>query len=900
MANGSISRKALAKGVAAGGIALASLGVLSAKDYKVPSESDGAGTEVSAVTSVEGLTLTPGTYQAVAAGISSDVLVTCTIDENGIVEMSADVSGETPGIGADIEDEMVSKVLEAQGTEIDGVAGATITSDAIKSAVASCIAQAAGLEEIWTQPEPAAYTPGLYTAKAAGIDSDVTVACTFDESGITNMMVDVSGETAGIGADIGDEMIQQFLAAQSSAVDGVAGATITSDALKAALDDCIAQASSGAAPAAEEGAAEIEAAETEGASAGEAAGTAAAAPSGSYTPGTYTASAQGMESDVTVTATFDESSITDVELDVSGETAGIGAETADPLKEQILAAQSAEIDGVAGATITSTAAKTALADILAQAAGGAGEAAAEEAETEAATEAAETEAGTEAAETEAAAESAAAGSYTPGTYTASAQGMESDVTVTATFDESPITDVELDVSGETAGIGAETADPLKEQILAAQSAEIDGVAGATITSTAAKTALADILAQAAGGAGEAAAGEAAEETETEAATEAAAEETETEAVTEAPAAIYTPGTYTATAKGMESDVTVTCTFSESALTAMEIDVSGETPGVGAEVGDKLMEQFLAEQTSDIGWIAGATVTSEAVKEAVADCFSQAGAEEGSEVSETSEEAETEAVTETVTELEPGTYAAAAKGMASEVAVKLIFGESSIEDIMIDVSGETDGIGAAIGTMMENRVLKAQSADVNGVSGATVTSDAIKEAVKEAIAQAEADGIVIVIPEETETEAAAETETEAAETEAESEIVTEEAETEADTEAVETVTYTATEKGLQSDVTVSCTFAQDELVQVTVDVSGETDGIGAAIGTMMENRAMKAGSAEIDGVSGATVTSDAVKAALASCFEQASGTAEEPETESLTESVAEAEESETEAETSTEA
>ena len=898
MANGSISRKALAKGVAAGGIALASLGVLSAKDYKVPSESDGAGTEVSAVTSVEGLTLTPGTYQAVAAGISSDVLVTCTIDENGIVEMSADVSGETPGIGADIEDEMVSKVLEAQGTEIDGVAGATITSDAIKSAVASCIAQAAGLEEIWTQPEPAAYTPGLYTAKAAGIDSDVTVACTFDESGITNMMVDVSGETAGIGADIGDEMIQQFLAAQSSAVDGVAGATITSDALKAALDDCIAQASSGAAPAAEEGAAETEAAETEGASAGEAAGTAAAAPSGSYTPGTYTASAQGMESDVTVTATFDESSITDVELDVSGETAGIGAETADPLKEQILAAQSAEIDGVAGATITSTAAKTALADILAQAAGGAGEAAAEEAETEAATEAAETEAGTEAAETEAAAESAAAGSYTPGTYTASAQGMESDVTVTATFDESSITDVELDVSGETAGIGAETADPLKEQILAAQSAEIDGVAGATITSTAAKTALADILAQAAGGAGEAAAGEAAEETE--AATEAAAEETETEAVTEAPAAIYTPGTYTATAKGMESDVTVTCTFSESALTAMEIDVSGETPGVGAEVGDKLMEQFLAEQTSDIGWIAGATVTSEAVKEAVADCFSQAGAEEGSEVSETSEEAETEAVTETVTELEPGTYAAAAKGMASEVAVKLIFGESSIEDIMIDVSGETDGIGAAIGTMMENRVLKAQSADVNGVSGATVTSDAIKEAVKEAIAQAEADGIVIVIPEETETEAAAETETEAAETEAESEIVTEEAETEADTEAVETVTYTATEKGLQSDVTVSCTFAQDELVQVTVDVSGETDGIGAAIGTMMENRAMKAGSAEIDGVSGATVTSDAVKAALASCFEQASGTAEEPETESLTESVAEAEESETEAETSTEA
>ena len=104
--------------------------------------------------------------------------------------------------------------------------------------------------------------------------------------------------------------------------------------------------------------------------------------SGSYTPGTYTASAQGMDGPVTVTATFSEASITKVEVDVSGETPGIGAEIGDTVVEQIMAAQNAQIDGVAGATVTSTAVKDALEDCIAQASGAAaagGEAAGEEA-----------------------------------------------------------------------------------------------------------------------------------------------------------------------------------------------------------------------------------------------------------------------------------------------------------------------------------------------------------------------------------------------------------------------------------------------------------------------------------------------------------------------------------------
>ncbi len=95
-----------------------------------------------------------------------------------------------------------------------------------------------------------------------------------------------------------------------------------------------------------------------------------AAAEGIYKPGTYSATATGMGT-VTVTATFDENSITDVAIDVSEETPGIGQDEKKVAVwiEQILAAQSAEIDGVASATLTGTAVKIALANCIAQAKG---------------------------------------------------------------------------------------------------------------------------------------------------------------------------------------------------------------------------------------------------------------------------------------------------------------------------------------------------------------------------------------------------------------------------------------------------------------------------------------------------------------------------------------------------
>ena len=102
---------------------------------------------------------------------------------------------------------------------------------------------------------------------------------------------------------------------------------------------------------------------------------AAAAASGSalaadlYRPGTYSAKAPGIGGDVIVTMTFGKNKITDVVIDAGKETPGIGQAAAPMLKKLILAKQSAKIDVVTGASITSNAVVKAAAKCNAQAKG---------------------------------------------------------------------------------------------------------------------------------------------------------------------------------------------------------------------------------------------------------------------------------------------------------------------------------------------------------------------------------------------------------------------------------------------------------------------------------------------------------------------------------------------------
>lgn len=90
----------------------------------------------------------------------------------------------------------------------------------------------------------------------------------------------------------------------------------------------------------------------------------------------------------------------------------------------------------------------------------------------------------------------AAPAFEVGTYRAKAPGMHGDVVVETTFSKDRIEAVKVVKQTETQGIGTKAVEVLPERIVAAQSPNVDGVSGATITSKAIRTAVADCVKQA--------------------------------------------------------------------------------------------------------------------------------------------------------------------------------------------------------------------------------------------------------------------------------------------------------------------------------------------------------------------------------------------------------------------
>ena len=85
------------------------------------------------------------------------------------------------------------------------------------------------------------YTPGTYTATAKGINT-ITATMTFSADAITDVVLDLSGETPGYGKDIAEALADALLKAQGSEIDVVSGSTITSKAVMEAANKCIQQA----------------------------------------------------------------------------------------------------------------------------------------------------------------------------------------------------------------------------------------------------------------------------------------------------------------------------------------------------------------------------------------------------------------------------------------------------------------------------------------------------------------------------------------------------------------------------------------------------------------------------------------------------------------------------------
>ena len=80
-----------------------------------------------------------GTFAGSAAGMGGAVNVTVTVEGGKIVSVEVGEHSETPGISDPAIEQIPAAIVEAQSTDVEGVSGATVTSEAIKQAVAAAL-----------------------------------------------------------------------------------------------------------------------------------------------------------------------------------------------------------------------------------------------------------------------------------------------------------------------------------------------------------------------------------------------------------------------------------------------------------------------------------------------------------------------------------------------------------------------------------------------------------------------------------------------------------------------------------------------------------------------------------------------------------------------------------------
>ena len=238
MAKKEISRREFVKGIAAGAVGIAGMGLLSAcKDGPAAPTPEAKGL------------YTPGTYTASAAGYHGEVTVTMTFDANAITDVVVDASGETANVGAAAADALAKQVLDAQGSAIDGVTGASLTSGAVRTAAADCIAQASGGAVV-------APAPQVVEQITVGPDTDwLGKASEIDESAIretleTEVLVVGAGNaglmTAARAAELGAKVLvvekavssmteRHWIGAVDTAAAREAGVSVDKDKLAAEL-----------------------------------------------------------------------------------------------------------------------------------------------------------------------------------------------------------------------------------------------------------------------------------------------------------------------------------------------------------------------------------------------------------------------------------------------------------------------------------------------------------------------------------------------------------------------------------------------------------------------------------------------------------------------------------------
>ena len=276
-----------------------------------------------------------------AEGFGGPVQAEVTVAGDKIIALSLTGEGETPEIGGAAMSSLTEAITAAQTLEgVDAVSGATITSEAVFSAVKSAMGIETAEEETKAEETKAEETKaeeteavkeeleGALKGTAKGFGGEIQAQAVVDENGtITALILTGEGETPEIGGTAMEELTGAIMEKGTvEGVDAVSGATVTSEGVFAAVKAAV----------------EAEAAEETGEVKEE-------------QEGALTGTAKGFGGEIQAQAVVDENgTIAALILTGEGETPEIGGAAMEELTGAILEKGTVEgVDAVSGATVTS-------------------------------------------------------------------------------------------------------------------------------------------------------------------------------------------------------------------------------------------------------------------------------------------------------------------------------------------------------------------------------------------------------------------------------------------------------------------------------------------------------------------------------------------------------------------
>lgn len=297
------------------------------------------------------------------------------------------------------------------------------------------------------------------------------------------------------------------------------------------------------------------------------------------------------------------------------------------------------------------------------------------------------------------------------------------------------------------------------------------------------------------------------------------------------------GSYSGSANGFGGPVNVTFTVSGGVISELEITGDSETPSIGGAAIPELQAAILETGTIEgVDTIGGATLTSNGVFNAIrngldggagaAPVESEPTATEPSETPVASEQTAIDMST-----VGDGTYSGTAAGFGGDVTVTFDVNGGVVSNFTVTAESETPELGGAASESIAQAVNESGDLNFDAVSGSTVTSTGIADAIAAALEGG--NGVDTPVADETDGQAI----------------------------AVEDGSYSGSANGFGGEVSVSFDVEGGLVSNMTITAESETPELGGNAATTIQDAINESGSLAFDAVSGATVTSDAIASAI---------------------------------------